>query len=186
MNHASKFAENETDEPRLVSGKHVILAVFCVGLLGALGGWIYHRHLQQRTLALWGPETAVLILRAPRVEAWRLAPVDDVEASGPTVEAGGTTRRVVERIDATRSPGMTHLRHGLVNDGAFDWSCADKACRPAWTRALRFEDGERRATLLFDLDCALVWCVETGASGSIKPIATGTRQMLDEAVGSRQ
>ena len=185
MNRASNPAENETDEPRLVSGKHVILVVFCVGLLGALGGWMYHRHLQQRTLALWGPETAELILRAPRVEAWRLAPVDEADVSGPTVEAGGTTRRVAERIDATRSPGMTHLRHGLVNNSAFDWSGTDE-CQPAWTHALRFEDGDRRATLVFDFDCAQVSCVETGASGCIKPITAGTRQMLDDALESRQ
>lgn len=186
MNRASKPIESEPDEPRLVSGKHVILAVFCIGLLGALGGWAYHRHLQQRTLALWGPETAELILRAPRVEVWRLGPVEATAASGQTVEAGGVTRRMTKRADATRSPGMTHLRHALVNDSAFDWPGSDEACQPAWTHALRFEDGDRGATLVFDFDCAIVACVETGATGSIEPIAAGTREMLDEALGSRQ
>lgn len=186
MNRASKPIENETDEPRLISGKHVILAVFCVGLAGAIGGWMYHCHLQQRTLTLWGPETAELILRAPRVELWRLVPVDETVESDQTVEASGVSRRVVERSDATRLPGMTHLRHGLVNDGSFDWSGTDDACHPAWTHGLRFEDGSRATTLVFDFDCGLVACVETGARGSIKPIAAGTRQVLVEEVGRQQ
>jgi hypothetical protein len=165
-------------EPRLVQGSHLILAVLCLSLLAALGGWAYHRQLQRRTIALWGPETAELLLHAPRVELWQLESAESANGEAEVIEVSGVRRRVGERSDATHLPGMTHLRHGLMNDGAFDWSRADERCQPTWTHALRFDDGDRRATLVFDFECGLVACVETGAEASIRPIAAGTRQML--------
>lgn len=160
--------------------KYLIAALIALGVAGAGGGWLYHRHVQQRAIALWGGEAAELIVAAPKVELLRLEPDDTVERSkGGTVAWRGRHWRIAARTDAAQAPGMPHLRHRLVHDTSFDWSIAPDARVADWQYALRFSSDDRQATVLFDLEQRCTALAETGAMASIAPIGRGLAEMFD-------
>lgn len=159
-------------------GKYVIAALVALGLVGASGGWLYHRQMQRRAVGLWGGEAAELIVSAPHVEAWRLEAGPSTNDADEVVSWRGSERKITARVDVTHSPGMPHLRHRLAQDASFDWSFAGDGENATWQYALRFFDGGKRATLLFDLDRQLVALAETGATGSIAPIGDALKTLL--------
>jgi hypothetical protein len=142
------------DQPRMVQGKHAILVVFAVGLIGGLGSWWYYQRLQRRVLELWGPEAAALMVHAPRAEAlWLTAAGTSSQRGSDDVDLGGTRFAVRQRADVSRAPGFIHLRHSLINDGSFDWEAPAGDCQPEWDYALRFVDGQQSATVLVAINC---------------------------------
>lgn len=160
-------------------GKYVIAALIALGLVGAGGGWLYHRQAQRRAIALWGPAAAPLIVSAPQVEVLQLQPsAAPQDSNADAVAWGGQSWQIVARVDAAQAPGMPHLRHRLVQDASFDWSITPDDSHPVWIYAVRFSDGGRRATLLFDLDHQRVGRAESRAIASIAPIADGLKELL--------
>jgi hypothetical protein len=140
------------DQPRMIQGKHAILAIFAIGLIGGAGSWWYYHVLQRRVLELWGPEAAALMVHAPRAEALWLAPAGAHDGLDD-VDLGGTHFAVRQRADVSRSAGLIHLRHSLINDRSFDWSAPESDCHPRWEYALRFTDGDQSATVLVASNC---------------------------------
>jgi hypothetical protein len=165
-------ADASSPEPKLIEGKHAIIAVLVVALAGALGSWWYHGQLQRRAISLWGGDVAELIQTAPHVELLKLEPAnDDAEHDDRDMfEAAGLKLAVVERRDVSRAAGLIHLRHSLISDKSFLWSAPPAACPPQWRYAVRFSDGDLAATLLFDFDCEQAMLVGKGARVSIRPM----------------
>lgn len=160
-------------------GKYVIAALIALGVVGAGGGWFYHRHVQRRAVALWEGEAAGLIVAAPKVELLRLEPQGAAERSGDdTIDWRGRHWRIVSQTDAAQAPGMPHLRHRLVHDASFDWSIAPDDRVVDWQYALRFSSDDRQATVLFDLEQRCAALAETGALASIAPIGPGLTEMF--------
>lgn len=160
--------------------KYLIATLIALGVAGAGGGWLYHRQVQRRAIALWGGEAAELIVAAPKVELLKLEAEGTAERSeGGTVAWRGRHWRIVARADAVQLPGMPHLRHRLVHDTSFDWSIAPDARVADWQYALRFSSGDRKATVLCDLEQRCTALAETGAMASIAPIGRGLAEMFD-------
>lgn len=160
-------------------GKYVIAALAALGLIGAGGGWLYHRQTQRRAIAFWGSDAAALIVSAPDVEIAQLVAGDSQpKATADTVAWAGRQWQKVARTDATRAPGMPHLRRRLVQDDSFDWSASPAGHDLLWRYALRFSDRGKRATVLFDADCQWTALAETGATASVGPLARGLRTVL--------
>jgi len=176
----------------LVRGKYAVAAMIAIGLvLSGVTAWFYYT-LQRRPLELWGRSTALLIMKAPRVEAFELSPhrpgnspakagspakaVETVEA----MKAAGRTYWVVRRRDVSQAPGFSHIRHGLLNDAAFAWNEPRPDDATDWRYALRFRDAQRSATLLFDAEVRHVANAQSGASASIDPVAAPIRAFFEE------
>jgi len=156
----------------MIQGKHAILAVFAVGLIGGVGSWWYYQALQRRVLELWGPEAAALMVHAPRAEALWLTPTGAQGGPGE-VDLGGTRFAVQGRADVSHAAGLIHLRHSLINDRSFDWSMPTVDCRPRWEYALRFTDGDRSATVLVAGNCRCAKLAGGTREVSLKIPATG-------------
>jgi hypothetical protein len=163
-----------------IDGKYVILAVFAIGLIGAAGGWWYHRSAQRRVLEFWGSEAAELIVIAPRVEAIHLAPAAAGEHVEHEVQLGESRFDVIERVDVSGAAGLIHLRQGLFHDGSFDWSKAEDDCRPQWDYALRFSENERSVTVLVAFNCPRLKLAGKTREAAMGSLARGLEQFLKE------
>ena len=164
----------------MISGKYALLAVVTLCIAGAGGGWWYQQNLQRRPLALWGRDSAQLILRAGDVELCRLERVDGAR-SRDAIEVRGKSYHPIECLNAARIPGFLHLRHSLLNDYSFDWDDVATG-EHDWRYALRFRDGDKTASLLISDDFSYALLVETGAQACITPIAGGIKKVFREAL----
>lgn len=165
--------------------KYAIAVILVVGIIAAVASqWYYHR-LQQRPLALWGMGSAKLMLNAPLIVALHLAPAEQVKGKPEAenferININGLRLVVLESRDVTAAPGISHLRHSLVNDGSFDWSATDENGQPAWEYALDFEAGDVSAMVMFAPKCNRALLVETGTSASVSPIMPGIVRFMHE------
>src|SRR6185436_17481722 len=98
-------------------GKLVIVLIITVALAMSGYAWWYQLQASRRSAEFWGTDAAVLIRYAPQVEFLKLRPqgtsndpaVESVAIRGVEFEAGAP-------VDITRSRGMVHARHALVDD----------------------------------------------------------------------
>lgn len=162
--------------PRMIEGKHALLAVLAIGVVGAGAGWWYQHSLQRRPLALWGGNAARLMLYAPDVAFCELEQTPG-EPSSDSIVIAGERYFEHDRQDAARRPGFIHLRNSLLHDYGFDWSDAATGAR-RWRSMLRFRQDDQTATLVFSDDFQYVMLVETGATACLRPIASGMRDVL--------
>jgi hypothetical protein len=167
------------DQPRMIQGKHAILAIFAIGLIGGVGSWWYYHVLQRRVLELWGPEAAALMVHAPRAEALWLAPAGAQDGLDK-VDLGGAHFAVRQRADVSHSAGLIHLRHSLINDRSFDWSAPESDCHPRWEYALRFTDGDQSATVLVAGNCRCARLAGRTREVSLETPATGKPEDRDK------
>jgi hypothetical protein len=139
----------------MIQGKVAILAIAFLGVAASVGSCVYYARLQQRPLALWGPESARLMLQAPKALAYRLETETDPEKTPPTdaIKIGDQRFRLVDQRDVSRAPGFSHIRQSFVHDASFDWDAKLDDCQPSWTHALRFVDGDASATVVLAFDC---------------------------------
>jgi hypothetical protein len=91
------------------TGGLIVMLLLLIGLTAASVAISFQRAQTRRCLALYGPEAAAEIARAPHVELWRLENVNGRLVAG-------------ERLEISQARGLVHLRRGLVEDANFDWS----------------------------------------------------------------
>ncbi len=170
------------DTPRY-SGRWAIIAVTIIAIGMASYAWWHRRHSGAQALQFWGPETALLISRAPQVELVELGldnrgltARDDV-ARFDDLPLAAVRTRLVEHTENV--PGLNKARTILLQDNAFAWEEPAGSCSPRWQYALEFRDGERQATVLISLDCPRVKLVGTDKLASIQPIAAPMREFLE-------
>jgi hypothetical protein len=175
--------EVDADAPRY-SGRWAIIAVTIIAVGMASYAWWHRRHAGEQALQFWGPQTALLISRAPDVELIELgekavgqppAPPGDPARFGDLPLAPVRTK-LVQRSESV--PGLNKVRTILLQDNAFDWEEPAERCTPRWQYALEFRDGDRRATVLISLDCPRVTLVGGDKLASIEPIAAPLGEFL--------
>ena len=169
------------------AGRWTIVVMILAAAVAAALGWWYQRAAMRRTMALWGPETALVIARASRVEALRLGPggLGADRPAAETIDLGGARIPVIERRDIGRSRGLSHLRQALLDDRSFDWQAQPAAAAAHWDYALRFAGQDRSVTLLVDLSGQLLAVAGAPTIASVAPIADGLAAFLDEQFPSR-
>jgi hypothetical protein len=150
-----------------VRGKLVILFIF--GLSAVMGGYAWWHHYSQgrKCLELWGGEAAALIRYAPVVEAIRFG--GPSEKSGDALSIGGPSFLVEQIADVSGTPGLVHARQALIEDASFQWKQPAATEPPKWTYGMRFRDGERSVTMVFDGIGTRVHLVEAGQDGVLTP-----------------
>ncbi|HEY1599766.1 MAG TPA: hypothetical protein VGG64_09200 [Pirellulales bacterium] len=173
----------QADAGPMVSGKVVILGVFCFSVAAAFVSWIYYARLQERPLALWGSPAAELILRAPAARAYLLAVAPDA-AEPKTAEPESAQRQFVidglryvataER-DVSQARGFSHIRQGLIHDRSFAWDEPPGDRPPLWKYAVEFDEGGKTAVVAFADHAVRVALVDgsQSAPNSASPARTG-------------
>jgi len=146
-------------QPKLISGKWVILVVGAISLAGSAFGWLWTYDAQRRPRDFWGIHTWKLIARAEVVRAERLVPeppsadgqpkpadydglvvvhYDPSESGRYVVEA---TKRVENEPGLSIALQSSSLREALANHRSFNWdSKAATLQRPVWRYALAFTE----------------------------------------------
>lgn len=170
----------ELDDSTMASAKYAIVVVFGLGLLAAIGSWWFTAGLQRQPMALWGADNALLIARAPRVDALRLKAVEGLAVD--VLDIAGRPWRIVEAKDITGAGGLLNTRTALVNHHSFDWAATVDASQADWQYALRFRDGEKHTTVAFAPSAEAAILVETGAAASVKPAMKGIERFMQEQV----
>jgi hypothetical protein len=151
-------------------GKLVILLMVVVGC--AMGGIsvAFHHWLARRAIAWWGRANVELITEAPRVAALKLRTAAASE-SGDVVTIESERYLVSERKDVGGAEGIDHLRHGLVEDGNFDWE--KRLPGKPWQYGLEFQNGDQRLIVVFNLKEPCVGRSDSDATLPIAAVATG-------------
>jgi len=111
------------------SGSRIVVGLLGLGLALAAFALAFQWQQTDNCLDFYGSDVARAITTAPHVELWHLA---DGAAAGHLVATG--------RCDVSRSPGLVHLRRGLVEDANFAWGPPASQQLPsgAWAAALVF------------------------------------------------
>lgn len=173
----------DDDAPRY-SGRWAIILVTIIAVGMASYAWWHRRHSGEQALQFWGPETALLISRAPEVEIVELGLPGQ---SKPLAAHDESTRFGDQPVEAVRTklvernetvPGLNKVRTILLQDNAFAWEEPAESCTPRWQYALEFRDGERQATVLISLDCPRTMLVGSDKAASIEPIAAPLGEFL--------
>jgi hypothetical protein len=173
-------------------GKLVIVGIVAVALGAALFSMWYHHQHARRAREFWGTSMAVLIARAPQVDALQLAaaevadnqvPADDpvpADDSEPhtvlPIAFGGRAWSVVAAKESLQAAGMSNIRRALVIDTTFDWAEPQGASHPKWQYALEFTDDEHWATVLFDFDTRQVALAGSQKTALLDPAANTDMQ----------
>jgi hypothetical protein len=156
-----------------VSGKLIVLTLVGLGLGTTLFSLWFTYRSTNRTLRMWGPETARLIQAAGQVTALRLEPAgDDPPNDRPRLRVGEKAFRITGQWDFSHVRGLIHLRQALLQDANFRWDVQLDDCRPTWGYALRFEEQDRSATLAFALDCGRVALAGSDTEVALSPAVT--------------
>jgi hypothetical protein len=142
--------------------------MFGCALAAAVFGMWYRYQVTRRSLELWGAPAAVLIARAPKIEAMRFDP--PLSAEGP-VSLDTLRTETASSKEVTDSRGMLNVRQAFVEDSTFLWQ-QSAAGPPAWSYALVFSDGERQTAVLFDSGAQTVGSPATGKPVSLEPKAS--------------
>lgn len=156
------------------------------GLAAGLGGFSVWFHYQQgkRSLEFWGTDTANLIRHAPRVELFELQTSEvgsESGANGERLLVDQVNIPVVRRADISHVRGLVHARHPLIIDANFEWDSSAATAPPVWSHALRFADGERSITLLFDFEARRLRLLDGSQEIRITPaLARAEREFLDK------
>jgi hypothetical protein len=162
------------------SGKLVILGIAVAALTAAGFAWWYHYQQGRRALTYWGAEEAELIRRAPRVELLRLSSPSPSAADSPSSNQSVLGRDITDRRDLAQARGLVHARQALISDASFLWD-SNAPAAPVWEYALRFSDGARTVTLVFDLEQGYARSASSAAPVKLGPtLARGLEKFFGE------
>jgi hypothetical protein len=160
-------------------GKIVVLGIFGVALLAATAGLFYKYFASQQPIAMWGPEGIQTIQKAAKVELLELT-AGDAGAEDSTLKFGSQTLLVKQRKDISKAQGLIHHRHFLTEAVSYTDQPKPAAEPRAWTHAIRFEDGSREVTVLFDLPGKRLANLQAQREVSINPrIAENWQRFID-------
>ena len=161
-------------------GKWLIVAMISAGLAAGGIAWWYQYRQSVRVIELWSPEVTYQIRMAPDCQLLRLTsnPAGDGEG---VLEVDGVLWGITQTQDVSKALGIVHARQALIHDASYDWTANPTASSPAWTEAIRFQEGSEQTTLLFDLEQGIVRNQANEQTGRITPlIQTGLRTFFDE------
>lgn len=157
-----------------LNGKTAILVIFGLGLAAALFAVWFNWSRTHRTLNRLGPSQSVLIAHAPQVNFLRLKKSSAAQFSDePELLIQDQPFVVEQQLDISTTPGLTHLRHALLQDASYVWQPATEPA-PNWQYGLQFREHNQGVLLVFDLNAQTVYIVEKSTSLTIGDrLATG-------------
>jgi hypothetical protein len=161
-----------------VSGKLITIGIFGVGLVAAVAAFFVQYNSRRQVREFWGPETAVLINRAPKVELLRLkSGLEDLE-DGELLTIDGVAYQITERKDISKARGFVHVRDALIRDTGFEWDKDRGDCQADWQFAFQFNQDDDVEVLVFDFNCQRVRLMSGGQEACISPIFEGIQESI--------
>jgi hypothetical protein len=151
------------------SGQVVILAMFGFGTAAALFGMWYRWDVTRRTLDLWGAPSAVLVVRAPQVQALGF---DPPLAGIETTRTADLAAAAAQSRDVSRARGILNVRQAFVEDSTFLWDRQPDRKTLAWVYGLSFTDQDRSFVILFDPAAGVVGNPLSDRVAAIEPPAS--------------
>jgi hypothetical protein len=167
-------------------GKLAVVGILllAVGLAGFAWWWNWQRTVKCREF--YGGEGAHLIRTATQIDGLELS--EHLSGAEPSEELkiGADLFSVASRKDLSKAHGLIHARTALLDDGSYRWDDQTTGdCQPKLLYAVRFREGERQVTLVFDFGCPDVWIVETQRQATLAPkIAEGWQSFLQRQMAS--
>lgn len=162
-----------------MGGKIVVIGIFGVALLAASAGLLYKYFASQQPLEMWGAEGVQVIQNAQQVELLTLSTADQ-NVAGPTLQFGEQSIRIVATKDISKAPGLIHHRHFLIERVSYESSPAEAREPRLWTQAVKFQDGQREVTVLFNLPGRRLANLQTGREVQVIPkIAENWQRFID-------
>ncbi|MBP63473.1 MAG: hypothetical protein CMJ62_18275 [Planctomycetaceae bacterium] len=150
-----------------LNGKTAILVIFGLGLAASLFAVWFNWSKTHRTLNRLGRSQSVLIAHAPQVNFLRIKKSTAAQLSDePGLLIQNQPFVVEQLLDISRKPGMTHLRHALLQDASYVWQPATEP-DPNWQYGLQFREHNQEVLLVFDLSAQTVYVVEKSTSLTI-------------------
>lgn len=147
-------------------GKFVIGLMIAVAIALSAYAWWYQYHRNPRIKGLLGTAGVLAIQYSPHVEFIRLS--SDSAADSQSSKIGDLEYRGIP-IDISRSSGLVHVRHALLNDGTYDWEKPPEDAAP-WDFVLRFSgDQHPPVTIAFTGDCDSMMWIEGQQSLRLTP-----------------
>jgi hypothetical protein len=153
--------------PNQSQGTRAVMLILLAGILLAGYAWWHAYHRGQRSLHQWGSDVASLIRYAPTVELWQLQRSADDGSEPPELLIDGWAYSVSNKVDISRTRGLVHARHALVEDASFIWDSSPIGGTGNWSFALHFAGEGGQATIAFDIRNG--YLVEAGARQSRIP-----------------
>ncbi len=164
--HADKYNDPRAKITR--RGLLLGLLVVALGIVGAAGSIYARRTRLEKTTEYWGPDTITALQLGEKIEM--------LSISGQQFEA----------VELTRTPGLGHLRHMLLDERSYDWSTTsdqpiDQRCDQAesFCVQLRITDptAHRFSTVRLTVDLNSGWLGYSDGASSIR-IAERKRNAL--------
>jgi len=162
-------------------GKLVIVLMISIAVAMAGYAWWHQREAGRLSAEFWGTESAIAVRYAPSVEFVPLqTKVENADSTANVQVICGGEYVVGNAIDVTRTRGLVHARHALVDDLSYDWKApTDKEAH--WEFLLRFRDQDHTVTAAIDAEQGLVCTVDQSRVQQLIPkIAAAFRQKRDE------
>ena len=132
-------------------GTLAVVSLVLLSVLLVLGGLWYRRTLSRPIIDWWGIEAVELLRTAPTAEllVFEHVPRGASDAGAEERVIGGERYVVRRRVDVSHYPGLTHLRHALLERVSYRFDVPVR--RPLDVRyGLRLESAGRAAEFLFD------------------------------------
>lgn len=150
-----------------LNGKTAILVILGLGLGASLFAVWFNWSRTHRTLNRLGPSQSVLIAHASQVNFLRLKKSNAAQFPDESDLLIQDQPFVVEQqLDISTTPGLTHLRHALLQDASYVWQAATKLA-PNWQYGLQFREHDQGVLLVFDLNAQTGYIVEKSTSLTI-------------------
>jgi len=160
------------------SGRVVILGMLLLGVAAAATGlWVHYRQ-GRRSLEYWGVESALFIRDADKVELLELTATKD-PSQAEHVQLGKSAWTIAACQDVTHAPGILHVRQLLLDDNSIDWEGPVPSCIHEHLHGLRFVQGDRQLTVVFDLECQVVRLPQSRPL-SMVPVAAFLKRWIGE------
>lgn len=153
-----------------MSGKLITIGIFGVGLVAAVAAFFVQYNSRRHVREFWGPETAVLINRAPKLELLRLKSGVEGGEDGELLTIDGVDHQISECKDVSKARGFVHVRDALIRDTGFDWDKDRGDCQADWQFAFQFSQDDDVEVLVFDFNCQRVRLLSGGQEACISPM----------------
>jgi hypothetical protein len=160
-------------------GKRLVALMLILAFACATYAWWHQWQRGDGALQFWGTDAARLIRTARHIELWLWDPALQLQPQQAVSDLG---QQATRRCDASRLPGITHLRQALISDRSFESFDADEqAAGVTISSAWYFQDGEDEVLVGCDLEQGSVINVPGQQRASLTPqMMNGLRRYVND------
>lgn len=146
-------SDSQTATIATMRGKFLIIGIFGLAIVMACGAWWWTYQRSARCREFWGLDSAAAIRVVTDVVAMKLGSKgSDPDPTSKAIDMDGHTFPVARTINLVGRGGLLHAANSLIVDDSYMWDTGIREVQgqDTFEYAVRFRDGDRQATVLFD------------------------------------